>query len=254
MKIQFVSDLHIEQWYPRVPFIEDLFPIDYDAEIIILVGDIGRLELFDQLSKFIHQLSLVYRHIYYVIGNHEYYSSQKIPMNLLKARLFTLEMIYNNVTILDDRAVLVTDIMQQPVFYLFGSMLWSYIPENVYRPLPIYTQVGSLITREEWNTLHTSAITSFNKFMNYERIYNIPVVVATHYSPLFYETLDPKYRRFDPKNHYYCTDLRHLFKSVHTWIYGHTGYNTDITVEGTRVVSNQRDKVNNNPIIEFPEM
>ncbi len=66
------------------------------------------------------------------------------------------------------------------------------------------------------------------------------LTVITHYSPVINESLDPKYHGKN-KNDLYCTDMSKYFGSVETWIFGHTGFNCDISRNGCRILSNQQD-------------
>lgn len=91
------------------------------------------------------------------------------------------------------------------------------------------------------------------------------VVVATHHAPLHEGVSDPKYG-VPPANltsHGFATELQHLFRRapaahaaadaagdasaaaaaapgpLRAWVYGHTHYNSDRVLAGTRVVANQ---------------
>ena len=71
MQIQIASDLHIE--YINQPIDVDDF-IKPVAPILVLAGDIGSLYLYDQLHKFLSDLSNKFKHILYIPGNHEFYT------------------------------------------------------------------------------------------------------------------------------------------------------------------------------------
>lgn len=66
--IQYMSDLHLER-------IDYQWTIEPAAPILLLVGDIGRLNDFDKYRAFIMQCCYQFTKILLVGGNHEYYDT-----------------------------------------------------------------------------------------------------------------------------------------------------------------------------------
>ena len=97
LKLQIVSDLHIEYKNNTVPDPLDL--ITPEADILVLAGDIGSLYKFDQLRNFMVKLCEYFQLVLYVPGNHEYYkipeNEEKISINNLLDRL---EYLSNSIT------------------------------------------------------------------------------------------------------------------------------------------------------------
>ena len=103
MIIQIVSDLHLEylEEYDLDSLIEKK-----NANILVLVGDIGSLYRYPQLIGFLDKVCRIYEYVLYVPGNHEYYKMNTndvgICMKDLKQKMNDLETIFKNLIILDN--------------------------------------------------------------------------------------------------------------------------------------------------------
>ena len=128
MNIQVVSDLHIEYLKDMVK-VEDF--ITPKSSILVLAGDIGSLYRFDQLFKFLKDLSKLFKYILYVPGNHEFYMMSNIkplPFRILLNRLYQMENDINNLYILNKSSVIIDNIC------FIGSTLWSNVPNDSHVP------------------------------------------------------------------------------------------------------------------------
>ena len=89
--IQIMSDLHLELFFPRSGSIGvrpgyAVFECIPSARVLALLGDIGLAAhggLYDFLERQLHK----YRHILYVIGNHEGYQSTYVSTSSLIIRV-----------------------------------------------------------------------------------------------------------------------------------------------------------------------
>lgn len=92
MKIRILSDLHLE----TCPFTLPKLPDD-DETTLILAGDIGQINQRNILEPFLLEACARFRHIVYVMGNHEYYggtfpeSLERLKQWDLPANLHILE-------------------------------------------------------------------------------------------------------------------------------------------------------------------
>lgn len=266
LSAQIVSDLHIERFHPLIPNPKDLF--DVTSDVIILAGDIGRVENWIQYAGFISKLSDLYKKIIIVPGNHEYYytsfdkpqsiklnGSSIMTMTQAEEKLRSLTTIFNNVVVLINDSLLIESVnsIEKPVL-LFGSPYFSYIPDEYFKPLPIYKTVDNgrnaiPLTCADWNLIHFKCRNAFESAQTEAIRLGAHFTVITHYAPTFKRTLSDKYYlTTDPhvqqKNYYYCSnnDFYLTGSLILNWVYGHTSHNCDFyTSPTTRLVSNQLD-------------
>ena len=83
MRIQYISDIHLETRKQTAPFKSILEPV---AEYLVLAGDIGN-PITPIYEEFLKYCSDNFVTVFYVLGNHEYYNSYKAE-KLLKSRKF----------------------------------------------------------------------------------------------------------------------------------------------------------------------
>jgi Icc-related predicted phosphoesterase len=234
ISIQIASDLHINANNDYEIYIEKA------ADILVLLGDIGNVALFDNYTLFMTKLCANYAKVYLIPGNHEFYvqqSEKSFYYEAIKLQLYKLEEIIQNLTILDNKFVDLPGNIR-----LFGSTLWSYIPEDSrVMILPIRSENGYWVDASWINKHHFSDVYAIEQAISQAKQDNKRLLIATHYAPTMYLTLDENHMS-DPKRHYYATNLDRLLfrKNVYIWMCGHTHKNCDyLTIGDTRIVSNQ---------------
>lgn len=237
VKIQIMSDLHIEGF--KDPNVEDyITPV---ADILILVGDIGRIYKFYQLRKFMIDLCKKFKLVLYTPGNQEYYMCNKSAedMDVLKKKLESLCNICKNLIILDRKSVITEN------YCIIGCTLWSDIKvENS----PQLQKIHGM-TADKYAQMHSKDVEYINKQIKYCKDHNYKLLVVTHHPPSFsvLKRKDSEYASL------YASNMDSLLSSIHvnTWIFGHTHNNFDMLTEGgTRLVSNQRGKKHEN-VMDF---
>lgn len=126
MKIQYMSDLHLEclsleQIHKVIVSIIEAVP---DASVLVLAGDIGNLSS-GNLTTFLEAMNSRYDKILYVLGNHEYY--YPVPIVDIKNRLLALSNDYSNLEILDNRCIEIEGKL------IGGTTLWfdTFHPDSV---------------------------------------------------------------------------------------------------------------------------
>jgi predicted phosphodiesterase len=72
MKIRLLSDLHLEFMGKRWPFFIQDCLAQGGSDVLVLAGDIAG---HDQIEAVLTEFCLMWKHVIYVAGNHEYYSS-----------------------------------------------------------------------------------------------------------------------------------------------------------------------------------
>lgn len=250
MNFTIISDIHLNE--TNNP---DWNTIIKDSnEILILAGDIGRIEepylipFLDKLCKESH-----FHKIIYVLGNHEYYTKIGIPFNQLFIKFYSETEKYRpKFVILDNEYIdiskprprLLAD-ADSTNLRIFGTTLWSQVPNFYAITLPIVTENGTNVNYNWFSKKHFDALCSLDYIIEKSQKDKKRLIVVSHYSPTFGEnqnlTLKPDHYS-SPYRFAYCSELKdYLSKNkVYTWIYGHTHVDVDfLTVGDTRLVTNQ---------------
>jgi hypothetical protein len=243
-RFQILSDIHLESLI--VPLSQVVQPA---ADTLIVAGDLGRVENWDQYSAAVRELCRLFRRVLLVPGNHEYLSTAKAPplaltMQEINAKLQGLaakDAKCQNLTVLQNSCVIVDNVL------VFGATFWSYCPSQHYPGFALLTQddKGATvpITAHQYNAMHFEALAALENAVARANAKDMRLLVVTHYAPSFRNTLAAKHAihgTADPKNYLYCSAQDVLLENrcILAWIYGHTGH---IGREG-KLVSNQVGK------------
>lgn len=257
--LQIMSDLHLET--PKFLPMYNEFQIEPKAKYLALLGDIGITgddSLFDFLTRQLRQFKVVF----YVLGNHEPYSS---TYEDAVARMETFERLIASRKVFEQQEENSHFGLGCFVFLncrrfdlsskvtILGCTLFSHISDEQRSTVSLFVSDFSNIA--DWsvdrhNTAHQADLAWLNAEV--EAIArdepHRSIVVLTHYSP----TAAPEAN--DPENvedsrgvqSAFVTDLQKepcwMSPSVRVWAFGHTHYNCDF-VDGTTgklVVANQR--------------
>jgi hypothetical protein len=250
IKFQVVSDLHIEYKNDSVP--DPLMYINPTCPILILAGDIGSLYKFNQLKGFLTKTCELFEMVFYVPGNHEYYTQQEydpIPMDVLSMKLKSIEKDIHNLYILDRSSIIINDIC------ITGCTLWTE-PEV---KIPKFIVRIHGMTTYMYQQKHKNDLKYINKMITHCKENKLRLLVVTHHCPS-YSILDnlksPLYSKENNNNRkkdkyvsLYFSHLDSMLKkeNINTWICGHIHQNFDfITHGGTRLVGNQYGKPRDN--------
>eukprot|EP01125_Pyxidicula_operculata_P009844 TRINITY_DN3243_c0_g1_i1.p1 TRINITY_DN3243_c0_g1~~TRINITY_DN3243_c0_g1_i1.p1 ORF type:complete len:424 (-),score=56.97 TRINITY_DN3243_c0_g1_i1:37-1308(-) len=241
LHIQIASDLHIE-FYGDQKIPDDI--ISPSAPILALCGDIG-IPALNNFERFILRQCERFALVLYICGNHEFYNSMEsssiYQTDAVKKILYNISSKQSNFIFMDKGFVNIGS------FCILGTTLWCEVPENYRESLAnnlndynlIFTENKKLtpskshewfISEKEWLEQEITKSKSRNQ----------KCVVLTHHAPSF---------QISGSGVGWASNLEHLFKdngsNVEAWIYGHTHYNFDRMINGTRVVSNQRGYIPN---------
>ena len=265
MKINIVSDLHLEFGYQELP----------GGEVLILAGDIAEKR---SISNALHSTKPVeytpgaykcwdffeyecskYEKVFYVLGNHEHYHSH---FHKTKDELVELLNGYN-ITVLED------DCEEYKGVLFVGSTLWTdcnkgsgmtfMILKHGMADYKVITQFNSAkqlyhkLTPEFTADVHSKSRDYIFKMVELNR--DKPVVVITHHGPSF-ASVNEKYAHDKDMNGGYTSELSELIldnPNIKLWIHGHMHDPVDYMIGDTRVVSNPKgytgieDTANFNP-------
>ena len=128
---------------------------------------------------------------------------------------------------------------------IYGSSLWydciGKINPNTYGDFTNILYKSNKITPEIMAELHYHAVSKLQENIVRAIKNGQKLLIATHIAPLINTLSHPKFKD-DQYNVCFGADMSEYLsdKLVHTWVYGHTHYNTDMKICGTRIVSNQR--------------
>jgi predicted phosphodiesterase len=242
MKLNILSDLHLGQGV--------LAPPRTDADVVVLVGDIGRPE------QAVAWASGLGKPVLYVPGNHEFYggSIAGTAAQLKQLCAGTL------VRVLDDEEAVIGGVR------FLGSTLWTdflLFGDNegrtaaagaALRFMRDYSRIHVDDAKERLFTPLDSAVL-FQRHAAWlarklAQPHPGPTVVITHHAPSA-QSIHPRFEG-SPLNACFVSNAEHLAGGdrVQLWIHGHTHDSFDYQLNGTRVVCNPRgyarDGVNEN--------
>lgn len=258
MKIQYMSDLHLE--FGDMPVPEVL------GDVLVLAGDI---HLGTNAIPWIEKCAEKFKHVIYILGNHEYYGQKmwKLP-NQINSSLAGYSM--------DDPAW--PDAVTQPkAVKLFDPITNVYFLENATVKLDnVYFHGTTLWMKgdpmlnyhmNDFKKITYRHLDNYRKF-KVEDAYNLFLenkqflknsivpgaknVVITHHAPSI-EMVNVHRYRDDMMNSGYFTEIIHEFnpEDINLWISGHTHWATDKVIAGIHSVSNCRGYANYEEVAEF---
>lgn len=236
MDFQLFSDIHIETLRNNFPKIKN------KSKLLILAGDIGNINS-KLYIKFIEYISNNWEHIIYILGNHEYYSlTDKIQtVNEMKTSYNNLFEQYPNIHLLDN------DVFEYNDYVFIGTTLWSFIPNssrNITKSFlndfyQIYISNKENINIDYYNDLHTKSLDFLIETT--KKYSNKKIIIITHHSPYPNNTSNPKYEGLKT-NCAFSSDIINKFNddNIIMWIFGHTHWCCDFTINNIRLISNQK--------------
>jgi len=209
MKIQYLSDLHLEfhnddgKW-----FIDNvLSPIceEEKPDVLVIAGD---LAIYSMLDSAFSQLCSLYKDVVYVAGNHEFYYSS---FDNTRQILYKISKNHGNFHFLDNSTVIIGS--QR----FIGCTLWfrynqnNVLYQNSMNDFHIIDKFTNYIYTENENSI---------KFLN-DNIKQNDIVI-THHLPAA-QCIDSCYRN-SRMNRFYMCDMEDVIMdtSPSHWIFGHT--------------------------------
>lgn len=223
IKIQYSSDLHINDYPKGTPFESFITPI---APILVIAGDI--CSVWNPL--YAHFVSWCSRHwsiVIIVLGNHEYFSDGQ-TMNQSELEATRICAMFHNVKLLQSGA---SYVVPGTTLRFVGATLWSAVEPTIweavaakkgdYRKTYTQTQFGIRNTQPSdicaLHALHkarlSSAIAPHAK--------NETLIVITHHMPTL-NLLEESYRHDTWRSCYASADDELFKQNVKVWICGHS--------------------------------
>jgi predicted phosphodiesterase len=255
LKIQIVSDLHLEFW-PHKKVFNFIKP---SAPILALLGDtccVGSDNDFAIYEKFINEIIDKFELILVIPGNHEYYynpdaSTSKIcKRNTMKGCNDKLRALCNKspkLYFLKNQTLQLKS--GKTKYLLIGSVLWSYVPndkqkfvsDNMSDYQYIYItdkKTGKIqqVTAAKTSSLFETNYKYIRRQINFAKKNNMKAIVLTHHKPY----VKNNYGKND-FDYAYESNCEKLFKPpLLVWCYGHTHVRDDRVLNGVKVISNPK--------------
>ena len=284
MKIAVCSDLHLEfgGFDPADPILTN----PQQADVLVLSGDIcvsrdlhlENVNKGGRVHQFFEDVSKAYKHVVYVMGNHEHYNGDYAYSAGI---IFSLTCNYDNFHFLDNESVEIDGVL------FVGGTMWTDMNgkdpstmyhirhrmndfriirnsnRSVFRTVPIYeyNDDGSLKKdekgynipvghkkKEEPSTFSPEdAVEAYEKFIEFlkQQLSETKcekVVVCTHHTPSM-QSCHPAYAHDHDMNGGYHNKLDFFIEDnplIKLWTHGHTHNKFDYNIGTTRVVCNPR--------------
>jgi predicted phosphodiesterase len=220
-RIQYVSDIHLE-FYKKCPFPLLLKP---NARYLALAGDIGQPNT-QIWNSFFNYVNNHWDRVFYVTGNHEYYS-KRTPMNEIHNTIKESLKPFTRVTMLDSSQP--DNFIAKENVAVVGNTLWTEVPDSLVRTVEesmndykkIFEEEGKSVSVETLNNLHYIQKAQLLEKIHYYKYQKIPTVVITHHIPSF-KLISPRFAG-SPVNAAFASNCENLMlPNVKCWIYGHT--------------------------------
>ena len=233
MKIQIVSDLHIEHRREQKKFKWWKGGVD----VLVVAGDACDTPSMVRFREMLQPVTETGTQVIYVPGNHETYRAASVEA--YEERLWAIFGTTPGVILLQNASV---DILAGgKVVRFIGSTLWSDLSSPLdalsVRGWPDFQVPGHDTQRH--TALHRFAVEYIHDACNTAKEDEVPAVVVTHFVPS-YRSVHERFHG-NPANPYFTTDLEWLMagpEAPAVWIHGHTHDPFDYQCHKTRVVCN----------------
>lgn len=232
MKIIYYSDLHLEFEHAWC------MPEDVEGDILILAGDIINFSNYQPLKKLLSNWD---KPVFFIPGNHEYYTQVPIHYEHQKFRQW-LSAELPQVLFLTDEEASINGL------HFFGGTMWTDFAEgnalamnhaqstmNDYQL--IYQEDGKKITPEKTIELHQSFLNKLTRW--FEKDLKGARIVLTHHAPVINPASQHNGSQLIPA--FNSLDMIEIIEKYQPdyWIYGHTHECGEQVIGKTKIVSNQ---------------
>ena len=233
MKLQIVSDLHIETKRETVNLSDYVTPV---GDVLVLAGDIGSMYRTRQLCNLLEQACNQFPLVIFVPGNHEYYKLRKNhsrPFATLENTLTRFKEYHPNFYFLNRSTLQIEN-------YIFiGATLWTNPEKFSDRIVRI-----NCINKERFANMHMLDKKFIVKQLHIAKKKELVPIVITRYPPVIDAVKET--RLDDPYLSLYTNNLEDLLSAAKVWISGHTHNNYMKYKNNCLLVSNQLGKEKDN--------
>lgn len=245
-RIQYFSDIHLENYTSPAQFPLDSIPVM--ADTLILAGDVGHIRA-DFTREMLKRLATQFSAVLYIPGNHEYFqdlafeSDNKWDMQTLESETAKFCSMYPSLHFLNKA----TWIHEHTATTIYGCTLWSDIPPTLEGSLgssmtdftEIFAAPGKPFTARRNAELFADHFGWLSKALKKES----KGIVVTHYVPTF-RLCEPI--KGNPVRYAIANDLDGFIqentKSIKTWICGHFHALGEVKIGDTMCLLNAANK------------
>lgn len=237
LKFDLYSDIHLDHWESYGYDLDEYLPIP-KSENLIIAGDIATnlADYHPSVSKLFSRLSELYKQVYIVLGNHDYWGG-----DLLTEAFFTQER-YPNITVLDNSSIVIPEYNLR----ILGATMWTNISPPLYNYIANRMNDYNYIKCDNNRATVQNTVDEYNKTIKYitntiEQENNPDVkqyLIVTHHAPSFMSA-DPRYT--DNLTEAYCNNLDNFIDThpkIRYWVHGHIHSSDEYQINQTTVMCN----------------
>ncbi|MBC7474308.1 MAG: metallophosphoesterase [Candidatus Sericytochromatia bacterium] len=234
MKIQYMSDLHLE--FPENREYFRVNPIDPIGDVLILAGDIICDTYREEANDFFQDIESKFKFIISTMGNHEFYFG-----NTSYAYPSYEKYLSDNHIMLNNKSIVIDNVR------FIVSVLWSQIDPlhqveisqrlNDYKLIRKNVGAGTeIISVDDTNYYHQISKEFIEKELNDN--FKGKNVLVTHHLPSF-DCIDPKWKNSTLLSAFanHLDDLI-LKNKIDSWIFGHQHEQFNSLIGKTKMLSN----------------
>lgn len=245
MKIRIASDLHNEfkLWEGYENFAFPPLPDDKET-VLVLAGDIGSLALPITWNSFITQCSEQFKYVFWIAGNHEYYSGNLDRYSIKSAIDYLgLNNVYTNKLILErEKVAIIGDTLWTDFDGAdFSSMEYAQRGMNDFYLIRVGSDDKSKLHPARTVVEHDKQKKRIFEDVDYYSGLGFKCVVVTHHAPSL-QSIGVEYRG-DPLNPAFASDMVNDIKrynNIDYWIHGHVHGHFDYMIGYTRIICNPK--------------
>ncbi len=235
MRFRLLSDLHLEFRKNDASLFDKIknFNLENKTDYLILAGDITNFKNLPLLEKFFNFIKDDYKKIFYVLGNHEYYGSNKKDNVLVTYK--------NLIKSFDDKIILLENgsFNLDSSTVISGATLWTDIKledcgnTNDTR----YIRCDEIIETHFRSKNFLKALPDDKKH-----------IIITHHMPSLL-LIDKKYSSYSSSG--FASNCEDIFKpNMLFWVYGHTHTPNSTTIKGINFICNPLGYIHEQNILE----
>jgi predicted phosphodiesterase len=227
MKFRIISDIHLE-FVKDLDFFTEKFLKLPETDALIMAGDIVTFRQLNDgtFEKFIKQINGHYKHIIYVLGNHEYYNNNDEKLDVIKVyREFCKT---HGIIFLDNEFATISDNTKS--IKIGGSTLWSPVTENA----GLRMNDLRFVSREKVISMNEKAL---EWIQNLDKNVSVDIMI-THHLPS-HRFVAKRFANYDNSG-FANNSLDMYFKElpISYWIFGHTHTPMSQTIHEIKFVCN----------------
>jgi len=265
MSFQIASDLHLEFYSANASTYRRL--LKPSADYLLLAGDIGYP---CHLTKFFEYCSPLFKKIFYISGNHEYYCSRHNAktMNCIDKEINDICALYPNIFYLNNQVYVINEgdnvtedtvkdtegIDENPEeVVVVGTTLWSSIDPknrsvinhsiNDYRSIWITeNHYKKCVSPEDISMLYQHNVKWLQDVL--KEHHDKKIIVMTHHLPSL-QLIHEQYKD-SPVTDAFASDIEFLMSpNIKFWVAGHTHCSMEVTIGETSCITNPAGYPNN---------